>query len=116
MRIARLLSLVLAILTTWVLLAPAAGGTPPFRLPGYVTDSAGVLDGSQLSDVKRAVDQLYNERQIRLWVVYVDSFSGQGAVNWAESTRRASDLRQRCHPGRRHHGSPYAFQAARRPE
>jgi uncharacterized membrane protein YgcG/predicted nucleic acid-binding Zn-ribbon protein len=92
MRIARLLSLVLAILTTGVLLAPAAGGTPPFRLPGYVTDSAGVLDGSQLSDVKRAVDQLYNERQIRLWVVYVDSFSGQGAVNWAESTRRASDL------------------------
>ena len=92
MRIARLLSLVLVILTAGVLLAPAAGGTPPFRLPGYVTDSARVLNGSQLSDVKRAVDQLYNERQIRLWVVYVDSFSGQGAVNWAESTRRASDL------------------------
>jgi uncharacterized membrane protein YgcG len=92
MRIARLLSLVLAILTAGVLLAPAAGSAPPFRLPGYVTDQAQALSGSQLSDVKKAVDQLYNERQIRLWVVYVDSFSGQGAVDWAESTRRESDL------------------------
>lgn len=92
MRIARLLSLVVAILTAGVLLAPAAGSTPPFRLPGYVTDSAGVLSGSQLTDVKRAVDQLYNERQIRLWVVYVDTFSGQSAVNWTETTRRTSDL------------------------
>ena len=92
MRIARLLSLVLAILAAGVLLAPAAGSTPPFRLPGYVTDQAGVLNGSQLSDVKQAVDQLYNERRIRLWVVYVDSFADRGAVTWAEGTRRASDL------------------------
>jgi uncharacterized membrane protein YgcG len=92
MRIARLLTLVLAILTAGVLLAPAAGSAPPFRLPGYVTDQAQALTGSQLSDVKKAVDQLYNERQIRLWVVYVDSFSGQDAVDWTESTRRESDL------------------------
>ena len=92
MRIARLLSLVLAILTGGVLLAPAAGSTPPFRLPGYVTDQAGVLNGSQLGDVKQAVDKLYNDRRIRLWVVYVDSFDGRNAVTWAEGTRRASDL------------------------
>ncbi|HET9563268.1 MAG TPA: TPM domain-containing protein [Mycobacterium sp.] len=92
MRIARLLSLILAILTAVVLLAPAAGSTPPLRLPGYVTDSAGVLNGSQLSDVERAVDKLYNDRRIRLWVVYVDSFSGQSATDWTERTRQASDL------------------------
>ncbi len=92
MRIARLLSLVLSILTAGFLLAPAAGSTPPFRLPGYVTDDAGVLNGTQRSDVQQAVDKLYNDRRIRLWVVFVDSFSGQGAVNWAESTRRTSDL------------------------
>ena len=92
MRIARLLSLILAILTAGVLLAPAAGSTPPLRLPGYVTDSAGVLSASQLGDVKQAVDKLYNERQIRLWVVYVDSFDGRSAVSWADGTRRASDL------------------------
>ncbi len=92
MRIARLLSLILAILTPAVLLAPVAGSAPPLRLPGYVTDSAGVLNGSQLSDVERAVDKLYNDRRIRLWVVYVDSFSGQSATDWTERTRQASDL------------------------
>lgn len=92
MRIARLLSLVIAILAAGVLLAPTADSTPPFRLPGYVTDQAKVLSGSQRGDVEAAVDQLYKERQVRLWVVYVDSFSGQGSVNWAESTRRESDL------------------------
>ena len=92
MRIARLLSLILAILTPAVLLAPVAGSAPPLRLPGYVTDSAGVLNGSQLSDVERAVDKLYNDRRIRLWVVYVDSFSGQSSTDWTERTRQASDL------------------------
>ena len=92
MRIARLLSLVLAILAAGVLLAPTAGSAPPFRLPGYVTDQAQALSGSQRSDVEAAVDQLYKERQTRLWVVYVDSFSGLGAVTWAERTRQTSDL------------------------
>ena len=92
MRIARLLSLVLAIMTAGVLLAPAAGGTPPFRLPDYVTDASQVLNGSQLGGVKQAVDQLYNERNVRLWVVYVDSFDSLGAVPWAERTRQQSDL------------------------
>lgn len=92
MRIARLLSLVLAILTAGVLLAPTAGGTPPFRLPGYVTDQAHALSGSGLASVEQAVDRLYNERRVRLWVVYVDSFDNLGAVTWAERTRRTSDL------------------------
>ncbi|OBK72979.1 YgcG family protein [Mycobacterium sp. 1274761.0] len=92
MRIARLLSLVLAIAAAGVLLAPSAGSTPPFRLPSYVTDQADVLNGSQVTQVQQAVDELYNDRRTRLWVVYVDTFNGLGAVNWAESTRRTSDL------------------------
>lgn len=92
MRITRLLSLVLAILAAGVLLAPTAGSTPPFRLPGYVTDAAKVLGGSQLNDVEQAVDKLYNDRRARLWVVYVDSFDGLPAVTWAQRTRQTSDL------------------------
>lgn len=92
MRIARLLSLVLAILTAGVLLAPTAGGTPPFRLPGYVTDQAQALSDSGLASVEKAVDKLFNERRVRLWVVYVDSFDNLGAVTWAERTGRTSDL------------------------
>lgn len=92
MRIARLLSLILALLTAGVLVAPTAGATPPFRLPGYVTDQAQALSDSGRAGVEQAVDKLYNDRQVRLWVVYVDSFDSLGGVTWAERTRRTSDL------------------------
>jgi uncharacterized membrane protein YgcG len=95
MRIARLLGLVLAALTIGVLLAPTAAGQPPFRLPGYVTDDANALSGSDLNDVQQAVGTLYNDRHIRLWVAYVDTFTGQDAgdaVAWAQQTRRLSDI------------------------
>jgi uncharacterized membrane protein YgcG len=92
MRIARLLGLVLAVLTAGVLLAPAASAQPPFRLPTYVNDGANALRGSEFSDVQQAVDKLYNDRHIRLWVVYVDTFSGQDAVGWTQETRRLSDI------------------------
>jgi uncharacterized membrane protein YgcG len=92
MRIARLLGLVLTVLTVGVLLAPAAAAQPPFRLPGYVNDDANALSGSDRSDVAQAIDRLYNDRHIRLWVTYIDSFSGQDPVNWAHQTRRLSDI------------------------
>ena len=92
MRIARLLGLVLAVLTVGVLLAPTATGQPPFRLSSYVNDGANALSGSEFSDVQQAVDKLYNDRHIRLWVVYVDTFSGQDAVGWTQQTRRLSDI------------------------
>jgi hypothetical protein len=92
MRIARLFSLVLAVLTASVLLAPPASAEAPFRLPGQVTDNAGVLSSADRSEVTSAIDQLYANRKTRLWVVYVDSFSGQSADTWARNTMRASDL------------------------
>jgi uncharacterized membrane protein YgcG len=92
MRIARLLGVILTIFTTGLLLAPPSGAQPPFRLPGYVTDNAGVLTDSGRAAVTSAVDKLYTDRHIRLWVVYVDDFSGQSAVNWAQRTMRTSDL------------------------
>ena len=92
MRIARLLGLFFAVLTVGVLLAPTAAGQPPFRLPSYVNDGANALSGSEVSDVRQAVDKLYNDRRIRLWVVYVDTFSGQDAASWTQQTRRLSDI------------------------
>jgi len=92
MRLARLLSLFAAIFTVATLLAPSALAEPPFRLPDYVTDNAGALNDRQLAEVQKAVDQLYSERRVRLWVVFVDSFSPQGAVGWAQQTRTISDL------------------------
>ena len=92
MRLARLFSLLAAILTAAVLVAPAATAEPPFRLPDYVTDNAGALNDKQLSDVQKAVDQLYSDRHVRLWVVFVDSFAPKGAVSWAQDTSQVSDF------------------------
>src|SRR5215470_15056909 len=92
MRNARLLSLVLAVLTVGLLVTPTAAAQPPFRVPDYVTDKAGVLSQGQRIQVENAVNQLYNDKHIRLWVVYVDTFSGQGAVDWTQQTRRLSDI------------------------
>jgi TPM domain len=92
MRPARLLSLVLVVLPASVLLAPVTAAEPPFRIPDYVTDNAGVLNSAQRAQVTSAIDDLYASRKTRLWVVYVDSFSGQPAETWATNTRRVSDL------------------------
>ncbi len=96
MRIARPLGVILTILAAslcgGLLLAPSAGAQPPLRLPGYVTDNAGVLTDSSRAAVTSAVDKLYTDRRIRLWVVYVDDFSGQSAVDWAQRTTRLSEF------------------------
>lgn len=92
MRIARLLGVILTILATGLLLAPPAGAQPPFRLSGYITDNAGVLNDSGRAAITSAIDKLYTDRRVRLWVVYVDNFSDQSAVNWAQRTMRTSDL------------------------
>ena len=92
MRIARLCGVLLAVLTTGLLLATPADAQPPLRLPGYVTDNAGLLSDSGRATVTSAIDRLYADRHIRLWVVYVDNFAGLSAENWATRTYQASDL------------------------
>ena len=92
MRCVRLLGPLLAVLAAALLVAPTAAADRPFRLPTYVTDSAGALTVAQRADVEAAIEQLYNGRRVRLWVVYVEGFSGQGAASWAENTYRTSDL------------------------
>jgi uncharacterized membrane protein YgcG len=96
MRIGRLFGVFLTFVSVGVagglLVAPPAGAQPPFRLPGYVTDNSRVLTDADRAAVTSTVNQLYADRHIRLWVVYVDNFSGQGAVNWAQRTMRTSEL------------------------
>ena len=92
MRTARLLGVIATILAAGLLLAPPVTAQPPLRLADYVTDNAGVLSDSGRAAVTSAVDKLYADRHIRLWVVYVDNFSGQNPVDWAQRTVRSSDL------------------------
>jgi uncharacterized membrane protein YgcG len=91
---ARLLGLLLAVLTAALLVAPQAAADKPFHLPDYITDRAGALNDVSHNRVETAINNLYNGRKVRLWVVYVDDFSGQSPDSWAQSTYRTSDLGQ----------------------
>jgi predicted nucleic acid-binding Zn-ribbon protein len=88
----RSLAIFMAMLIPALLVAPSAAAQPPVRLSDYLTDQAGVLSGSGRVAVQSATGKLYSARHIQLWVVFVDNFSGQPAVSWAQNTRSASDL------------------------
>ena len=82
----RSLAVFLAMLITALLVTPSAAAQPPFRLGTYITDDAGALNGSGRAAIQSATGKLYSDRRIQLWVVFVDNFSGQSAVSWAQST------------------------------
>ncbi|PZF59873.1 hypothetical protein DEJ23_02385 [Curtobacterium sp. MCSS17_008] len=66
------------LLAAGLVLAPATGAraTDPVDLGGaYVVDEAGALTSSQRSEVERAVQDLYDETQTQLFVVYVPTFT-----------------------------------------
>jgi hypothetical protein len=88
----RSFAVLMATLIIALLVAPSAAAQPPFRLSTYVTDDAGVLNGSGRAAIQSATGKLYADRRVQLWVVFVDDFSGQPAVSWAQNTRSASDL------------------------
>jgi len=92
MRVVRLFGVVLTILTAGLLLATPAGAQPPFKLTDHITDSTGVLTDSGRVAVSSAIDRLYRDRHIQLWVVYVDNFSRFKPDNWADQTRGASGM------------------------
>jgi uncharacterized membrane protein YgcG len=92
MRPVRLFGVVLTILTAGLLLATPAGAQPPSKLTAHVTDNTGVLTDSDRAAVNSAIDRLYQDRHIQLWVVYVDNFSRFKPDNWAGQTRSASGM------------------------
>jgi serine/threonine-protein kinase len=77
-------------------LAPTTGGavpppsSPAITLSSQVTDQSGVLGPVEHAAVERAVTRLYDQRGIRLWVVYVTDFGGLKSFRWAEETMRAN--------------------------
>ena len=92
MRILRLLAALLAVLLTACAVAPAAVADTPGRLITRITDNSAVLSESDRTSVTSALNDLYDGHHIKLWVVYVDDFSGQSALNWAKQTMTVSDF------------------------
>ncbi len=88
----RLAAALSAVVIVGMAAAPAAA-EPPFRVPGQITDNVGVLSGSDRTDVQTALDQLSNEEDVDLFVVYVDTFDDPDtATSWAAQTAQISDL------------------------
>jgi uncharacterized membrane protein YgcG len=92
MRIVRLFGVVLTILTAGLLLATPAGAQPPSKLTDHITDTSGALTDSGRAAVTSAIDRLYHDRRIQLWVVYVDNFSRFKPDNWSDRTRSLSGM------------------------
>jgi serine/threonine-protein kinase len=69
--------------------ASAAPG-PSIQLAKHVTDQSGVLGAPGLTAVNRALSNLYHQRNIHLWVAYVNDFSGVTPFRWAKDTMAAN--------------------------
>jgi serine/threonine protein kinase, bacterial len=61
---------------------------PSFLLTRYITDRSGALTPSGHRGVQSALDQLYADRKVHLWVVYVDSFDNLGPFEWGQNAMR----------------------------
>ncbi|MEV6164646.1 TPM domain-containing protein [Streptomyces sp. NPDC052052] len=88
---------VLAVLSAvyWLALptAPTARADDPVTLSkdGQITDRVGAL-GDRKNQVAAALDRLYDDQRIQLFVVYVRGFSGRTAQTWADETAERNGL------------------------
>ncbi|WP_404798633.1 TPM domain-containing protein [Streptomyces pristinaespiralis] len=88
--------LVAVLMASWWLVVPATGGAAaddPVDLSrqGQITDRADALD-DRAAEVSRALDRLYDEQRLQLFVVYVTGFSGRSAQEWAAETATRNGL------------------------
>jgi serine/threonine-protein kinase len=60
------------------------------QLTRYITDPSGVLTAAGRTAVEGAISKLYTQRNVHLWVAYVNDFSGLTPFRWAEDTMRAN--------------------------
>ncbi|WP_433545865.1 TPM domain-containing protein [Streptomyces sp. CA-294286] len=96
LRPAALLAVLLAVAACWLAgpqaPAHAVRAEGPVRLSeGQVTDKTGAL-GDRRGEVAEALDRLYADHRIQLFVVYVRDFSGRSSQSWADATATRNGL------------------------
>lgn len=84
------------LVAAWWLIVPAVHGAradDPVVLSreGQITDRVGAL-GDRRAAVIQALDRLYDDRRVQLFVVYVRDFSGRSAGSWADATADRNGL------------------------
>ncbi|MEV6753737.1 TPM domain-containing protein [Streptomyces sp. NPDC051214] len=86
-----LLAWCLLLLSAPVALAAPADDPVTLSRDGQITDKVGAL-GDREGATERALDQLYADRGLQLFVVYVRDFSGRGAQDWTDATAERNGL------------------------
>ncbi|MFI0984323.1 TPM domain-containing protein [Streptomyces exfoliatus] len=89
-------ALLAVLVAAWWLLVPAVHGAhadDPLVLSrdGQITDRVGAL-GDRRPSVVQALDRLYDDRRVQLFVVYVRDFSGRSGQTWADATAERNSL------------------------
>ncbi|MFE9695446.1 TPM domain-containing protein [Streptomyces sp. NPDC006270] len=80
----------------WLALpAASARADDPVELSrdGQTTDRVGAL-GDRKGQVEDALDRLYDDERVQLFVVYVRDFSGRSGQTWSDETARRNGLGQ----------------------
>ncbi len=89
-------ALLAVLVAAWWLVVPAVHGAradDPVVLSrdGQVTDRVGALRDRRAS-VEQALDRLYEQERVQLFVVYVRDFSGRPGQDWADATAERNGL------------------------
>ncbi|MFC8799098.1 TPM domain-containing protein [Promicromonospora sp. NPDC057138] len=74
------------------LMSDVLPASPPITLTDPVTDGAGVLSDAERQEVRDAVDRLGDDSDLRMFVVYIESFDGTEPVDWANASANQSGL------------------------
>ncbi|MFT3716552.1 MAG: TPM domain-containing protein [Gordonia sp. (in: high G+C Gram-positive bacteria)] len=91
-RRSRSLLVSLTLLFALVFGAGPASANPPTHMPDPLVDSAGVLTTGQEDAINDQIDQLANDRDLNLWVIYVRSFEGKSPKDWGTQTQSLTSL------------------------
>jgi hypothetical protein len=82
----------------WLGLLAALGGpagaaqvAAPLRISSEITDDSGALTGHR-AEVQAAINHLYDNDRLKLYVVYVRIFSGLSPTAWVDQTAVRSGL------------------------
>ena len=79
------------VLTVWLSMPGPANADEPFSIEERITDRVDAL-GDRRGEVEEAIDRLFEDHRLDLYVVYVDDFSGMGREEWADATAERSQF------------------------
>jgi uncharacterized membrane protein YgcG/exonuclease VII small subunit len=79
------------VLALWLSIPGVANADEPVSIEERITDRVDAL-GDRRDEVEEAVDRLFEDHRLDLYVVYVDNFSGMDRQEWAETTAERSQL------------------------